>query len=117
MGLDSYARYIKPDGEVEEIKYWRRCYHIQNWMQKLYAKKVGVANAGDFNGVAVSITEEDIMQFVQDVRNKKMLDDNSYFCCSYDPANEETMEDDLDFAAQCLKHLWMNREVYYTSSW
>ncbi len=120
MGLDQTAEWISTNEQGEEVsdtfQRWRKHSHIQNWMQKLYAKKTGIDNASEFNCVGVELTKEDILQFIEDVNNDKLqCVDGFFFGCSYD-----TMlcrDEDIDFACEALKHVFLGKKVVYSSWW
>lgn len=116
MGLDQYAKWTNSEGNTEDFKYWRKTSHIQNWMQQLYAKKTGVTDPSEFNCVSVDLTEQDIMQFVKDVKENKMqCVQGFFFGYTYDPSEDK--HEDLRFAADALVHIWMGNKVEYSSWW
>lgn len=74
MGLDQYAKAIKPDknGIVKKevkIAYWRKHNRLQGWMEALWLKKGG---QGEFNCVEVQITEEDLDDLENVINNMEL---------------------------------------------
>jgi len=126
MGLDQYARWtassdVNADDAYDngdEFKYWRKCSHIQNWFQKIYAEKTGDTDAMNFNCVKVEIDFELLNRFITDVKTNQMqCVDGFFFGGSYDTNHPDIVEEDLRFACDCMFHLLMGRKVYYTSWW
>lgn len=120
MGLDQYAgrivKNLSGTEHAEEFFYWRKQNHIQNWMQKLYAKKTGVDSPDDFNCVSVELTKEDILHFIDDAVNQRMkCTDGFFFGYVYDPYH--SIESDMEFAGKALAEIAMGNKVVYSSWW
>ena len=57
MGLDAYGKVKSPEGEVEEIAYWRKHNALHGWMESLYRKKGGTE---EFNCIPVELNKTDL---------------------------------------------------------
>ncbi len=119
MGLDQYARWTNTESaEPEEFKYWRKCSHIQNWFQKIYAEKTGITDPSEFNCVDVKIDFDVLNRFITDVKENKMqCTDGFFFGHSYDTSDPDIVSEDLRFACDCFYHLLMGHEIEYSSWW
>jgi hypothetical protein len=123
MGLDQYARWTDSaehslQEDAVDFKYWRKCSHIQDFFQKLYAEQTGDTDPSNFNCQQVEITFDVLDKFIKAIKNKELKPvDGFFFGGGYDPSHPEIAEDDLKFACDCFFHLLMNRKVWYSSWW
>jgi hypothetical protein len=118
-------RSIKP----REIAYWRKHPNLHGWMQRLWVRKnnerLGPCDkpgwwsepdrAGEFNGVELELTWEDIEQLEQDIRNKKLPGTTGFFFGN--DADDHYREDDLAFVRNAKAELFCGLKVFYNSSW
>lgn len=127
MGLDQRSYWV--DGTMQintwdgkerlvenDFKVWRKCSHIQDWMQRLYAKKTGITDPHEFNCVSVILTKDDVALLIKDIDEGNMQCVSGFFFGgAYDVSEQK--EDDMEFAVQCLKHIMLGRTVMYSSWW
>ncbi len=134
MGLDQYA-YIASKADTDyddtsrqELAYWRKHPNLQGWMQKLWLKKLDIpTNAtdqfienkipGDFNGVELELTWEDVDQLEKDIKSGKVakLGTTGFFFGN--PSDDVYYETDLKFCIDAKAELFLKRKVFYNSSW
>jgi len=117
MGLDAYGKIKSPEGEVEEIAYWRKFNSLHGWMETLWRAKGGTE---EFNGVAVELTETDLEMLELVVKSKNLPETSGFFFGS--PAHEredypELLESVMDFIKEAREYLAKGWEVAYDSWW
>ena len=112
-----------------EIAYWRKHPNLHGWMQRLWVRKNNerlgpcdkpgwwseLDRAGEFNGVELELTWEDIEQLDQDIRNKKLPGTTGFFFGN--DADDHYREDDLAFVRNAKAELFCGLKVFYNSSW
>jgi len=120
MGLDQYA-YIASKADTDyddtsrqELAYWRKHPNLQGWMEKLWESK---GNQGDFNGVELELTWEDIDRLEKDIKagTVAQLATTGFFFG--DPSDEYYKEQDLEFCLDAKTELFLGLKVFYNSSW
>lgn len=134
MGLDQYA-YARPPrkrngDDDEQIAEWRKHNRLQGWMEQLWNDK-GCPNAdedGNFNCVALQITEEDLINLEDAIYNFELPESHGFFWGSdsyfWTDENDEPFaeneywykESDLNFIKDAKKMLDKGYRIYY-SSW
>jgi hypothetical protein len=134
MGLDMYAYVAAKAGEMNEyydsydlaesspllprpskpreIAYWRKHPNLHGWMQRLWESR---GNSGEFNGVELELTWEDIEQLELDVRSKNLPGTTGFFFGN--DADDHYREDDLKFIREAKAELFCGLKVFYNSSW
>lgn len=127
MGLDQRAYWTDGTTEIDsytgkerlvenDFKVWRKRSHIQDWMQRLYAKKTGITDPSEFNCVDVVLTKDDVAELIKDIGEGNMQCVSGFFFGGkYDTS--ECKEDDMKFAMECQKHIMLGRTVMYSSWW
>ncbi len=124
MGLDMYAFATKAKlkNEVdfsetnlkpEEIHYWRKHPNLHGWMHELYLSKGGDKHT-DFNGDCVVLTESDLDELEDDIKDGSLPDTSGFF---FGQTNGDEVQDDLDFVSKAREAIKEGRKVYYTSWW
>lgn len=124
MGLDMYAfsTKAKPKTEVdfsttnfqpEEVHYWRKHPNLHGWMHELYLSKGGDKHT-DFNGDCVVLTESDLDELEDDIKDGSLPDTSGFFFGQTDGSESE---DDLDFVRKAREAISEGNTVYYTSWW
>ena len=117
MGLDAYGKVKSPEGEVEEIAYWRKFNSLHGWMESLYRVKGG---SEEFNCVPVELTEMDLEMLELAVKSGNLPETSGFFFG--DPAHEREDYPDLvasvlDFIKEARKYLSRGYDVAYDSWW
>ena len=123
MGLDMYAFSTKAklNKEVdfdetnlkpEELHYWRKHPNLHGWMNELYDSKGGVSTS--FNGDCVVLTEKDLDQLEDDIKDGSLPDTSGFFFGQTDGSERE---DDLEFVKKAREAIKEGKTVYYTSWW
>lgn len=51
-----------------EVHYWRKFYHLNNWMSMLYESRCEVED--DINCLPILLTEKNIIKLLEDSKNK-----------------------------------------------
>ncbi len=124
MGLDMYAfsTKAKPKTEVdfsttnfqpEEVHYWRKHPNLHGWMHELYLSKGGDKHT-DFNGDCVVLTESDLDELEDDIKDGSLPDTSGFF---FGQTNGDEVQDDLDFVSKAREAIKEGKIVYYTSWW
>ena len=106
-----------------EIAYWRKHPNLHGWMQRLWVRKTNEAGivddnpdrAGEFNGVELELTWEDLEQLEQDIRNKNLPNTSGFFFGS--EKDDEYREHDLKFVREAKAEAFLGLRVFYNSSW
>ena len=114
MGLDQYAMARTPEGEAEEIAYWRKHPNLQGWMENLWIEK-GAQGGTEFNCVELELTLEDIDRLEQDIRDELLPSTQGFFFG--DEADKVYHDEDLEFCLNARKILEDEGELFYTSWW
>ena len=117
MGLDQCGKVKSPEGEVEEIAYWRKFNSLHGWMESLYRVKGG---SEEFNCVPVELTEMDLEMLELAVKSGNLPETSGFFFG--DPAHEREDYPDLvasvlDFIQEARKYLSQGYDVAYDSWW
>ena len=109
--------------EPREIAYWRKHPNLHGWMQRLWVRKTNEAGivdddpdrAGEFNGVELELTWDDLEQLEQDIRDKNLPDTSGFFFGS--DADDHYREQDLKFVREAKAEAFLGLKVFYNSSW
>lgn len=126
MGLDMYAFAVpladaKGDFEIsdeapkEEFMYWRKHNALHSWMENLYQAKGGTAES--FNCIPLRLTEEDLLELIEDAKAHKLQSATGFFWGSQYDYNEEIANEDIEFAHKALAKIDQGFAVYYDSWW
>ena len=131
MGLDQYmyAASKAQDSNKRELAYRRKHPNLHGWMEKLWLRKLRIPlyaddqfkenlyPPGDFNGVELELTYEDIVQLEQDIQSGKMarMDTQGFFFGR--PSDDHYYDDDLKFCVDAKAELFFKFKVFYNSSW
>lgn len=125
MGLDMYAYFVEKKnvisdkdfslayGKVEDF-YWRKNYHLHDWMEKLWKKKTGNTNRDDFNCEKMRLSVDDIDELEKAIKTWK-IDDSEPF--SFDKYTSNMKEHDLQFCYEAKEAIKDGYAVYYDSWW
>ena len=120
MGLDQYALSKSPEGEVSEITYWRKHNALHGWMENLWNAKGKPApngDGGDFNGVQLELTAEDLdMLHTVVLCNNLPETEGFFFGCSTQYCVEDKAET-LVFIEKAKRLLANGYEIRYDSWW
>lgn len=119
MGLDQYMmKHIKDnadEGDTIEIAYWRKCRHIQNWMEEKWREN---GNTGDFNCEKLTMTHYLLDKLEEDIANLNIhqYDADGFFFGSYDftKEDEEYLHDTIQ---KCREAIDLGYHVFYDSWW
>jgi hypothetical protein len=128
MGLDMYAFSVPsksvpadkmvdvriPEGQGEEIQYWRKHHDLHGWMHRLYEEKDGLD--GEFNCTTVRLLAEDLDRLEADIRERRLPATQGFFFGNNLP-NVESDEEDLAFVAKAREEIANGKAVYYYSWW
>ena len=109
--------------EPREIAYWRKHPNLHGWMQRLWVRKTNEAGvvdddpdrAGEFNGVELELTWDDLEQLEQDIRSKNLPDTSGFFFGN--DADDHYREHDLKFVREAKAEAFLGLKVFYNSSW
>ena len=119
--------------EPREIAYWRKHPNLHGWMQRLWVRKTNERlaqdlsprdepgwwtepdRAGEFNGVELELTWDDLEQLEQDIRDEKLPDTSGFFFGRN--ADDEYREHDLKFVREAKAEAFLGLKVFYNSSW
>jgi len=109
--------------EPREIAYWRKHPNLHGWMQRLWVRKTNEAGivdddpdrAGEFNGVELELTWDDLEQLEQDIRNKNLPSTTGFFFGN--DADDEYRKQDLKFVREAKAEAFLGLKVFYNSSW
>ena len=124
MGLDMYAFSTKAklnkevdfnttNFQPEEVHYWRKHPNLHGWMHELYLSKGGDKHT-DFNGDCVVLTESDLDELEDDIKDGSLPDTSGFF---FGQTDGDEVQDDLDFVAKAREAITDGKTVYYTSWW
>ena len=114
MGLDAYGKVKSPEGEVEEIAYWRKHNALHGWMEKLYRKKGGI---GDLNCVPLELVEADLEMLELVVANAMLPETGGFFFGGDSRFCEDYQAQTLDFIKEARGYLSRGWAVAYDSWW
>ena len=118
MGLDMYARAVPKGTDSNsddgiEIHYWRKHHDLHGWMERLWSNKGGT---GEFNCVAVQLTEIDLAALRKAIKEEKMPATTGFFFGD-NPPDEETKREDLQFVDDAVAAIRGGMDVHYSSWW
>ena len=100
-----------------EIAYWRKHPNLHGWMAERWIihQTGGEGDAGDFNGVELELTREDLDELEQDILEGNLPGTTGFFFGN--PSDEFYREQDLEFIKNARAELFMGLKVFYNSSW
>mgnify|MGYP001456723482 CR=1 FL=1 len=98
MEVDQYAT-ITEDGDRVEIAYWRKRDDLHVWMEDLWNNKGG---NGEFDGIEVELTLQDLDQLEVDVNNENLSQD------------EYQKSKDLSFIEDARARIAQGHNVFYS---
>jgi hypothetical protein len=115
--------------EPREIAYWRKHPNLHGWMQRLWVRKnnerlgprdksgwwTDPDRAGEFNGVELELTWDDLEQLEQDIRDKNLPNTSGFFFGN--DADDHYREHDLKFVREAKAEAFLGLKVFYNSSW
>ena len=102
-----------PNGEAEEIQYWRKHHDLHGWMENLYIQKGGES---EFNCTTVRLLAEDLDRLEADIRERRLPATQGFFFGN-NPPNVESDEEDLAFVTKAREEIANGKAVYYYSWW
>jgi hypothetical protein len=124
MGLDMYALVAPKNnipaevnfdlndvGDLREIHYWRKHPNLHGWMHNLYLAKGGTEQ---FNCVPVVLTEADIDDLEQAIRNGELPQTSGFFFGESDGSEQS---EDLAFIKEARELMAEGYAVIYDSWW
>lgn len=126
MGLDMYARSVKPnlvtdigettignipDGSSSELFYWRKHPNLHGWMERLYRKKGG---SQEFNLTHVKLTGDDLDALEKTVKAGGLPRTGGFFFGESDGSEKSQ---DLEFIAKAREALAAGNDVIYYAWW
>ena len=124
MGLDMYALVAPKNnipaevnfdlndvGDLREIHYWRKHPNLHGWMHNLYLAKGGTEQ---FNCVPVVLTEADIDDLEQAIRNGELPQTSGFFFGESDGSEQS---EDLAFVKAAREFIADGYAVIYDSWW
>lgn len=124
------GRIVNPSvTEPREIAYWRKHPNLHGWMQRLWVRKnnerlgprdksgwwTDPDRAGEFNGVELELTWDDLEQLEQDIRDKNLPNTSGFFFGN--DADDHYREHDLKFVREAKAEAFLGLKVFYNSSW
>jgi hypothetical protein len=109
MGLDQMVAVIIK----EPLGYWRKHPNLHGWMEDLWLDNGG---AGVFNCVDLPLSEQDILDCMDAIRNDRLPHTEGFFFGETDHS-EEQQEEDLRIMEICLAAVRNGKEVVYSSWW
>jgi hypothetical protein len=83
-------------------------------MEQLWLSKGGDSDIS-FNGVQVELTWEDLERLEADVKASQLPDTTGFFFGN--PADEQYLNEDLEFIKKARAELFLGLRVFYNSSW
>ena len=115
--------------QPREIAYWRKHPNLHGWMERLWVRKTNERlgpsdkagwwsdpdHAGEFNGVELELTWDDLDQLEQDIRSKNLPDTSGFFFGN--GADDHYREHDLKFVREAKAEAFLGLKVFYNSSW
>ena len=114
--------------EPREIAYWRKHPNLHGWMHRLWVRKINERlgprdksgwsdpdRAGEFNGVELELTWDDLEQLEQDIRDKNLPNTSGFFFGN--DAHDLYREHDLKFVREAKAEAFLGLKVFYNSSW
>lgn len=112
----------------QEIAYWRKHPNLQGWMQNLWLKKLNIPKdstdqfiedkiPGDFNGVELELTWDDIDKLEKDIKSGVVAQLGTTGFFFGDPSDDYYYEKDLQFCIDAKAEIFLGRKVFYNSSW
>lgn len=134
MGLDQYMYIASKAGTAyddpsrQELGYRRKHPNMHGWMQNLWLKKLGIPKhptdqfiedkiPGDFNGVELELTWDDIDQLERDIKSGRVSSLGTQGFFFGNPSDDVYREQDLQFCVNAKAELFLGRKVFYNSSW
>lgn len=116
MGLDQHMwKRLNEESEPEEIAYWRKTRHIQNWMEQVWREQ---GNTGDFNLVPLPMTHEILDKLEVDIAHNKLQEhDATGFFFGNSDFDEDDKQSLLSTIIRCRKAINEGYKVWYDSWW
>ena len=125
MGLDQYAYVASKANEIgndhQDIAYWRKHPNLHGWMERLWIAKGKPYEEdtwnGDFNGVELELTWDDIDKLEKDIKSGVLAELNTTGFFFGKPSDDYYYEKDLQFCIDAKAETFLGRKVFYNSSW
>lgn len=125
MGLDMYAYFVEMKDAISDTDcnlaywqvenfYWRKNYHLHNWMEKLWETKTGNTNCENFNCEKIRLYENDIDELEKAIKTWE-IDDSEPF--SFSKYTSNMKKHDLHFCREAKEAIEDGYAVYYDSWW
>ena len=115
MGLDAYGKTRNPKtGEVDQIAYWRKHNALHGWMETKWRERGGT---GDFNGVPLELTLEDLEELEKEVKNNSLPETQGFFFGPDSRGDEYQDELTLEFIQEAREAIKDGFDVAYDSWW
>jgi hypothetical protein len=95
-----------------EVAYWRKHPNLHGWMHRLWESQ---GNKGEFNGIELELTWDDIEQLELDVIAGSLPGTSGFFFGN--DADDHYREQDLKFIRDARAELFCGLKVFYNSSW
>lgn len=119
---DLLIKKLSKSSSLEEIAYWRKNPAIHDWMEKLYIERGGKEI---FNGVYLYLTENNLKQLKDDIKNFKLNYNASgfFFGKSNSPLSQDFDEEshlyDIELVEKVISCFENNSNsiILYDSSW
>lgn len=102
-----------PQGDLNELFYWRKHHDLHGWMQELYRSRGG---AREFNCVPVRLYPEDLDELESDVKAGRLPATEGFFFGN-NPPDAESIENDMAFIQKARSAIADGFAVFYDSWW
>jgi hypothetical protein len=108
-----------------EIAYWRKHPNLHGWMAQLWLGRENnelrdagnfiLKLPGNFNGIELELTAEDLDNLEYDVQNDRLPATSGFFFG--DGADDYYKPSDLKFIQEARAEMFLGLKVFYNSSW
>jgi hypothetical protein len=102
--------------QPREIAYWRKHPNLHGWMEQLWNyRKGGNQDSGNFNGIEVELTWDDLDRLERVVKKRQLPDTSGFFFGNN--ADQHYYDQDLEFVQKAKAETFLGLKVFYNSSW
>lgn len=117
MGLDQYMyAAAKMESETsDKIAYFRKHPNLHGFMQQLYESKTGDTDPGNFNGVELELTFQDLDQLEETTKQDKLPPTTGFFFGG--DSDDEYKESLLEAVRDAKFKSMLGLKIFYNSSW
>ena len=102
--------------QPREIAYWRKHPNLHGWMEQLWnSRNDGDQDSGDFNGIEVELTWDDLDDLERAVKKRQLPKTSGFFFGN--EADQHYYNQDLEFVQKAKAETFLGLKVFYNSSW